>query len=135
MAKNRKRHRGKRSLKNDTKVHHFPLPIDEFSFKLQITITTEKEISARILLLSPNGEIIVPMVNMSHSIIYTIKKPIMGTWMLIVPNAIGKFDYIARVKSFNVIQFGHYYVLHYNGISSPVAHPLRGKHSQMLLLM
>ena len=125
-ATNRKRNRGKRSL-TVSKAHQFPLQIDEFAYKLQITITTEKEINARIVLFDPNGGVQDPFVQMSHSVIYTISRPKMGTWVLTVPKEIGKFDYVARVKSSNVIEFGYYYVLDYNGISSPVAHPMKGE--------
>lgn len=121
----RKTRRGKRALTKD--AHQFPLQIDEFAFKLQVTITTEKEIHAKIMLIDPNGKEVDPLVRMSHSIIYNVKKPSMGTWLLVVSNDIGKFDYVARVKSNNVIEFGYYYVLDYNGISSPVAHPLIGE--------
>ena len=109
------------------KTHQFPLQIDEFAYKLQVTITSEKEMKAKIVLLDPKGTEQDPLVQMSHSMVYTITKPKMGTWMLIVPREIGKFDYVARVKSSNVIEFGYYYILDYNGVSSPVAHPIKGE--------
>ena len=115
------------------KTHQFPLQIDEFAYNLQVTITTESEIKAKIVLLDPNGNVQDPMVHLSHSIIYRIPKPMMGTWMLLVPVETGKFDYVARVKSSNVIEFGYYYILDYNGVSSPVAHPIKGENTQVLL--
>jgi len=133
-ATNRRRNRGKRSL-TASKAHQFPLQIDEFAFKLQITITTEKEIKSKIVLFDPNGRVQDPFVQMSHSVIYTISRPKMGTWLLTVSKEIGKFDYVARVKSSNVIEFGYYYVLDYNGISSPVAHPMKGEKCKILLTL
>ena len=130
-AKKKKGARGRRGLPT-LKTHQFPLQVDEFAFKLQVSITTEKEITAMIALLDPKGKMREPLVNMSHSIIYSIDKPAMGTWTLVVSHKVGKFDYVARVKSNSVIQFGYYYVLDYNGIASPVAHPLKGDFNNVI---
>ena len=45
--------------------------------------------------------------------------------MLEIPQSVGKYDYIARVKSRKIIEFGYYYVMIYNGISSPIEYPLK----------
>ncbi|XP_065069649.1 hemicentin-1-like isoform X2 [Rhopilema esculentum] len=129
LYKNKRRSRSRRSKG----VSQFPLQVDEFAFKLQVTVTTERETTKNIRLLNPKGHIIQPLVNLSHSLVYKIEKPMMGEWILFVPTDVGKFDYIARVKSSSVIEFGYYYVLDYNGISSPVAHPLTGERCKVFV--
>ena len=117
------RRRGRRSLP----TNQFPLEIDEFASKLQVTVTTEKKIKHVISLVDPKGHLITAQVNLSHSLVYSIQNPMRGRWMLRIPQAVGKYDYIARVKSRKVIEFGYYYVLVYNGISSPIEYPLKSK--------
>ena len=92
-----------------------------------MTVTTEEEIKHVISLLDPKGQQVMALVNLSHSLVFSIENPMGGRWMLKIPQSVGKYDYIARVKSRKIVEFGYYYVMIYNGISSPIEYPLKSK--------
>eukprot|EP00794_Sanderia_malayensis_P007938 gene7938-8793_t len=104
--------------------YNYPLNIDEFVTKLQVTVTTERENQGQTSLLDPTGIESQPWIRLAQTTYYSVKKPMPGEWTLVVPKSVGKFDYVARVKSDKVIQFGYFFVFVHNGISSLIAHPI-----------
>ena len=122
-----RRPRRLRRGKKEQLLTEYPITVDELISELEVAVTSDKYSKNKIILRDPYGKKVKAYISLTRSSVFRIKNPETGQWTLAVEGKIGRHDYVARVKSNKVVEFGYFFVFAKGKTSTPIDYPISGK--------
>ena len=103
------------------------IPVDDTVTKLVITVTTERSPHS-VQLYTPTGRVqTTGKTVLSWVIVISVDDPPKGSWKLVIPSSVGKYEYMAKVSSPENIDFKHYFSKVERRKAVSLQNPLTGK--------
>ena len=108
-------------------TNNIVIPVDDTVTRLVVTVATERSPHG-VQLYTPTGRVQTSgKTLLSRVIVFSVYNPLKGSWKLVVPSSVGKFEYSAKVSSPENIDFEHHFSKAERGKLVHLRNPLAGK--------